>query len=598
MKIALLNTFDNGGAGKAALRLNKGLNSIGENSQMFVKWKNIDDETITQILSREINNKLFDELSMKYFIKNIKKGNTISSLMYPSVGFDYLNLFQSYDVVNLHWIPSFISIEAIVQLDRMQKPIIWTLHDENPYTGGCHYTHGCEKFKINCSNCPQLVTNPSNITKHILESKIKYLPKNITIVTPSIWLAETAKESALFKNHRVEVIANSLETDIYKPYKKSQLKRDLGLSENSKVLLFGAEDLNENRKGLSYLLDSINYMKQNNKINKLLLDNELHVLTFGKPSPILDSMDIPYKSLGYINNDERLAEIYSVADILALPSLEDNLPNMMLESLSCGTPVVAFNTGGIKDVIVEGYNGFLCEVGDSVSFANKIINVLFSDISFSENCREYAEEFFALNIQANKYKALFEDLINNKTNYFSSGNVPRLVPEISEPLMDWICDISLDIENQINKFEKDNIAMKNGIEELIKERDTVLAQSERLKEERNHIIIERENIKSERDSLVENTEKILHEIDILIAEKENLKQERDILLADSEYLRQERDSVVLEREHLKQEKDRVVAERESIRRELGNISEELHQAYGSRSWKFTKPLRFLGRKLK
>jgi glycosyltransferase involved in cell wall biosynthesis len=578
MKIALLNTFDGGGAGKAALRLNKGLNLIGEKSRLFVKHKTIDDEDVTQVISAEVNNKLFDQLALKYFIGNIKDGNTISSLMYPSVGFEYLNIFKNYDAINLHWIPSFVSVEAIMKLDSMQKPLVWTLHDQNPFTGACHYTHGCEKYKSDCSNCPQLVTNPYDITKHILEAKIKYLPKNITIVTPSTWLAECARESTLFKNHRIEVIANSLETDIYKPSNKSNLKQELGLSEKTKIILFGAEDLNENRKGLQYLLDSINYLKQNNKIKKLLSDDELCVLTFGKPSPILDGMDFPYKALGYIDKDEKLAEIYSVADVLVLPSIEDNLPNMMLESLSCGTPVVGFNTGGIKDVIVDGYNGFLCEIGDAVSFADKIASILFSDVSISDNCRQYAQESFALKVQAVKYKALFEDLIINKSSkYFSIGNVPRVLPELSEQLMDWICDISVDIENQINNLEH--------------EKNEIIADRKGLKDERDILVGELESLKQERDTVVSERDHLKQERDTVVAQRESVEQERDAIVAERETLEQERDTVVAERESLRQERDTVVAEREAL-------VAELHSVYGSKSWRLTKSLRYIGRKLR
>ncbi|MUG73947.1 glycosyltransferase [Paenibacillus validus] len=611
MKIALLNTFDNGGAGKAALRLNKGLNSIGEDSRLFVKWKTIEDENVTQVISPEVNNKFFDKLSMKYFINNTKPGNTISSLMYPSVGFDFLNLFKGYDVINLHWISSFVSVEALMKLNSIQKPLVWTLHDQNPFTGACHYTHGCEKYKVDCDICPQLEKNELNITKYILDAKIKYLPKNITIVTPSKWLAECARESAVFRHNRIEIIANSLETEIYKPQNKSAMKKELGLSDDTKIILFGAEDLSENRKGLHHLLDCTHYLKQNGLFQKLINENKVCVLTFGKPSPILDQMDLPYKALGYIDTDEKIAEIYSVADVLALPSTEDNLPNMMLESLSCGTPVVAFNTGGIKDVIINGYNGYLSEVGDNVNFAENIIKVFSNNEQMIDNSRRYAEEQFALKVQGEKYKELFEELINNKSDsslFLKTSNVPRVLPEVSVPLMEYVCEVSIEIGNEIKKLEDENIILKQQHIELItnqeqlkvitKERDGILQKLDSLIAERDELIqtkevltIERHALKNELNSIITTQDRIKHELEAMLEERGLLKQELDTATDGTARMKQELDAIFLEADSLRQEIRSLTAEREILKQEKDSILLEYNKILKSKSLAITSPFR-------
>ncbi|MEC0264320.1 glycosyltransferase [Paenibacillus anseongense] len=620
MKVALLNTFDSGGAGKAALRLNKALNSNGVESRLFVKWKNIDDNYVTQITAKDVNNMLFDKLSMKYFIQNIEKGNTISSLMYPSVGFEFLKQFESYDLINLHWIPSFISIEAIEKLDSMQKPLVWTLHDENPFTGGCHYRHGCEKYKKDCDSCPQLVINPKNITKHILSSKIKNIPKNITIVTPSKWLAETARESALFKNHRIEIIANSLETEIYKPNKNSSLKKEIGLLEKTKVILFGAEDLNEKRKGLRYLLDAIEHLKQDNRIQKLLAQNELYVLAFGNSSPILDDMDIPYKALGYISDDKKLAEIYSIADVLALPSLEDNLPNMMLESLACGTPVVAFNTGGIKDIIINGLNGYSSEIGNSIELANNIKNIIFSNKDFSQNCRSYAEQYFSFEKQASEYKNLFEDmLINKSTNLYNSKEISRFSPEVAEPLMDWICDTSMEIETSYvelervnNDLNKEKVELQQAIDLLINEKGDLnqekLAMNDSIKQLQNDIENlqkHNENLKKQNENLQQHSENLLVELEglqhdklNLITQLDNLSHQKDLMTIENQILSQDKTALLIEKEQFINEVKNLQSSIENLEYNNENMSLQLESIYQSKSWKVTKPLRLLARLFK
>lgn len=434
LKISMFSTFDNGGAGNAAFRLNYALNQVGEDSTLYVKHKTTNEFKVSEITLTEVNNSLLDKVVYENFVNNIYEGNTICSAMYSSIGFSYLDLIKNTDIVNFHWVSMFVSLESIVRIHQRNIPIVWTLHDQNPMTGACHYTHGCSKYLIDCSQCPQLVKNEYDISKHLLDTKIKYLPKEIVIVSPSKWLANCARESQVFQKNRIEVIPNSVDCSAYRPFEKNEAKKRLNIFEHTRTILFGAQDLKERRKGFSELISIIKKMKQLPNISSLLKENQLHIITFGHPSPLLEELDIPYTSIGYTEENEKLRIAYSAADVVALPSLEDNLPNIMLESLACGTPIVAFDNGGMSDVIHQGKNGFLVSLDDLPNFANRLKDVLWGD-SMSEYCRHHALQEYNLNTQGQRYKDLFEDVVANKqSNKTISLHVPSIFPEAAVAL--------------------------------------------------------------------------------------------------------------------------------------------------------------------
>ncbi|EGO62244.1 glycosyltransferase [Acetonema longum] len=466
MKISLFSTNDAGGAGKAALRLNRSLNIAGENSTLFVKWKNAESANVMQLNSAEIVNRVFDKTVIKHFFNNVYEGNTICSAMYPSVGFNYLTLLRDTNIVNLHWISTFVSVEAIAKIHQMGKPIVWTLHDQNPMTGGCHYTHGCEKYKIDCSDCPQLKENQYNITKSMLETKIKYLPKDIIIVTPSRWMADCARESTVFRSNRIEVIPNSIETELYKPMSKTYAKMQLDIPVTAKVILFGAYDLKEKRKGLEQLIQAIQYLMQDTEGRKLIEDKQLYILTFGQPSTLLTQLGIPYKTLSYIHEDERLALAYSAADVLALPSLEDNLPNLILESMACGTPVVAFKTGGMPDIIKDGDNGFLVPLNDAKGFATQIMAV-FSGPPMNDNCRRLIVDHYRLDIQASRYQQLFAEIAELTTKAPKQKHIPYIFAESASVMMPLLCETAVELQAEHDALKQECDALRQKQDMLI-----------------------------------------------------------------------------------------------------------------------------------
>lgn len=434
MKVALIGTTNTGGAGRAACRLNQGLNDIGIDSKFFVKYKGRTKEDNINILRNiDVDNNLNDFFSSIF--KDLYEGNTMMSCMYPSIGFSYLEIFRSFDVINFHWIANYISLESMQRLAYMGKKLVWTLHDQNPMTGGCHYDHGCIGYFSNCDNCPQMKNNPYNITHAALLTKIKYMPPNMVIVSPSKWLADCAKKSKVFCNHRVEVIKNAVEMDIFKVVSKREAKSKLGIDNNLKVILFGAENHAEKRKGFKQLLNSMAIL------NKKVRGENILVLTFGDKNEDIEKLGFKYKSLGYIKDDSKLAIAYSAADVVAFSSLEDNLPNIILEALSCDTPLVAYDLGGMPDVIINGKTGYCVERNNDEEFAERIYQVLFTEQQFC--CRKYAEQNFQLKHQANSYRLLYEDIENTGNNEKLMGSVPKIYPEMANVLMQYICDYTL-----------------------------------------------------------------------------------------------------------------------------------------------------------
>ena len=405
-KIALLSTYLEGGAGIAAERLCNGLRKNGFDSKL-ISLSNSDNKHNYQMALPYFSQKIFNNCLALYKTYNQKTGGTLFSASYPSLSFDQLSFLQYFDLINLHWVPRMLSNEAITFLANLGKPIVWTLHDMNPFTGGCHYSNGCKKYETDCRSCPQLHAKHKNYPTRILEVKKRYWPNEIFIVTPSKWLADCAAKSQVFGKNPKKVIANGVDTNIFHPLSKDDARKYFNLPLNKKIILFTCYSHAERRKGFRELVETTDLLAH--------FSDQLHVITFGNNSDELNSLKLNYTALGHISDEKNIAIGYSAADLTVLPSLEDNLPNVILESVSCGTPVVAFDSGGIKDAIVDGVTGYTVPKGDCLLLAKYIAKALFSDLS--ANCRKYALRHFSIENQANSYSRLFEEIIDKNTNY-------------------------------------------------------------------------------------------------------------------------------------------------------------------------------------
>ncbi|NIN67297.1 MAG: glycosyltransferase [Anaerolineae bacterium] len=422
MRILQVSTSDiSGGAAKSAHRLHRGLLQLGYECRMLVRHKLSTDDSVFAVNPVNLEETFDEELLLgtvvqDHYINSHRTdvSNTLFSLPYPGYDLSTLPLVQAADVINLHWVAYYQSPITLHRLLNLGKPVVWTLHDHWPFTGGCHVATGCDNYREDCRACPQLADDPLDLPKAVLGDKLALLPgENLTIVAPSRWLATRASGSRLFKDRHVQVIPNSVETDLYRPLPKAQARESLGLPAESIVLLFGATDVREKLKGFRELQDATQYCLTHPEFDRLVESEKIRLLCFGHGSDELKVGRIPVASLGYVTSDERMASTYAAADIFVLPSLEDNLPNTMLEAMSCGVPVVAFDAGGIPEVIVNGATGQLAPVDDVRRLGEAMLSLIFDPSrreAMGENCRKTMLEGYTLDAQALRYRELYGDL--------------------------------------------------------------------------------------------------------------------------------------------------------------------------------------------
>lgn len=414
---------DFGGAGTAALRLHEGLIGGGANNTFYVqnigKWR--EKTALLSQANPPVKNEKFvspewqafqaknKEALSKY--PNRPQGLEMFSIPWAATKLEDIPGLEEADIINLHWISGTLSIPDNIDFLKNKK-IVWTLHDMNPFTGGCHYAGECRGYEKYCGNCPQLGSNQENdISREIWKlKKLAYRELDIEIVALCRWMAECVKKSTLLSPFPVHIIPNGVPTGVYKPLNRAAIKKQLGVPENNFVILFGSESVQNKRKGFSYLLRALEELKNETAPQHITL------AIFGRSNQIsfLEHTGFHIMPFDYVQNENELAALYNLADVTIIPSLEDNLPNIVLESLSCGTPVVGFDTGGIPDMVEHQTNGYLATVGDEKGLAQGmrwIIEQKKNGSKIRMKCRETVLKNFNLPLQARRYQQLYKEII-------------------------------------------------------------------------------------------------------------------------------------------------------------------------------------------
>jgi len=416
MKILQINKSDStGGAAVACLRLTKALLADNKDVNVLVQEKINNDDFVNStgesFFKKKINFLKF--ISERLFFLPYEKNAELRFAFSPADFGENISknkLVQEADIIHIHWInQGFLSLRNIQQLLSLNKPVVYTLHDMWLFTGGCHYAGTCENYSIKCGNCKFLKNpKPNDLSYKILQKKIKlFSSENLHIIACSNWLANKAKQSTLLKNFPITSIPNPIDTKIFQPISKKTALQKWNLEPTKKYILFGSANIFDKRKGLIYFIEALNFMKLN--MPKILENTEC--LVFGKMKHELnENFPIKVNSLGYLQHTEDIVKAYNAADVFVLPSLEDNLPNTIMEAAACGTPTLAFNTGGIPEMIVHETTGYLSDYKSAESIAKGLQYVFENKTLLAQNARNYKIKNYSSEVVAQIFNSFYENM--------------------------------------------------------------------------------------------------------------------------------------------------------------------------------------------
>lgn len=416
MKIVSINTFSHtGGASIAALRILDALNAKGDEAKLLTYYKDKEHENIIPYTESFIGEKVrflrfvYERLR---FLPLEKSKEVRFQFSIANTGVDLVNhpLVREADVIHLHWFnKSFLSLKGLENILKLGKPVVWTLHDMWAFTGGCHYNYeGCLSFQSKCQACPMIKnSNGNDLSTKIWEQKEQlYKYDNLHWVTCSQWLAGVLKSSSLLKSHQVTPIPNPIDSSVFKPLDKDAVRKKLGIATNKKQILFVAMNTSDKRKGFSFLEEALHDLDADN----------YELLIIGKASPeLLEQLPLKTNYMGFVKSQEKIIDIYNAADVYVSPTLQDNLPNTVMEALACGTPVVAFETGGVPEMVRDRIEGRIVEQGNANELAKAINWVLEDDDRYqtlAENARKKVIDHFSYDKVARKYSDYFKLLLS------------------------------------------------------------------------------------------------------------------------------------------------------------------------------------------
>lgn len=395
-----------GGAAMAAYRLHRALSRAGAESRLYVREKFSHDDDVIQLPPR-VASPWPDRFRRLLRQKPIRTTYTFNLDAPPRV--ELKSLPDTRAVTVFHWMSKFLDVRSVkILADRFAGPLVWVIHDLDPVTGGCHYNFGCEGYRHECGKCPQLESSDPNDLSHRTWLRKQQLLAGLPIcfVAPTGWGVARVRESSLFQNHRIEQIPLPLDTEIFRPYPKRTAREVLHLPPEKTILLFGASYLEDRRKGIPELVEALHQL-QGSDILLLVVGLNGHEIV----------KNLPFESryLGQVHDQLMMALAYQAADIFVCPSLADSGPMMIPEAMLCGTPVVAFDTGGAPDWIETGKTGYLARLGDTTDLANGIRFLLSADRqAMGSNARELAERLHDPTTVARRHLGLYSDL--NKGN--------------------------------------------------------------------------------------------------------------------------------------------------------------------------------------
>lgn len=409
LKILHVNTYDiSGGAARAVYRLNEALNVYGIDSSILVLIKRSKQENV--IGSERFFSNFISKIKiyLDSIPNKIYKTSSLFSVSFLTSRFLLRKINKSdADIIHIHWVCN--GMLKIEDISKINKPVIWTFHDNWPYTGGCHIVGVCEKYEKDCGSCPVLGSKYDyDLSRWVLLRKKKYFSKinYLHIVSLSSWMKNKIEKSSIFKNRNISVLPNTLNTNVFRPFCTRKSRQALGLPSDKKLVLFGAfSATTDANKGYKELIKALSLCK--------IPDVELVV--FGTDivnKSIMNNFVV--HNLGTYSDDIALSLVYSSCDVMVVPSKEESFGQTAVESLSCGLPVVCFNYSGLVDIVEHKINGFLAEPFSSESLLQGIewilLNKKTQDLKI--NARKIAIKKFDYNIVSKKYADLYNNFLN------------------------------------------------------------------------------------------------------------------------------------------------------------------------------------------
>ncbi|MBY5267712.1 glycosyltransferase family 4 protein [Spiribacter salinus] len=412
MRVIHLNHSDiSGGAARAAFRIHHSLRDAGVDSRMWVNKATAGDWTVDGPPTKVA--KALAAVrghAARPLVKTFKAGNPIihSPAILPSQWVKRINASDA-DIVHLHWVQG--EMLSIADIGRIRKPIVWTLHDMWAFCGAEHYTEDHRwRDGYRRDNRPAHESG-FDLNRWTWQRKRKHWQQPIPIVTPSQWLADCARDSALMRDWPVSVVANPIDTERWKPLEQALARELLGLPADVPLVLFGAMGGGRDpRKGFDLLMQALEHLGSDPRANGMEL------VVFGQLSPQSPSdLGFPIHYTGHLHDDLSLRALYSAADAMVIPSRQDNLPNTGVEAHACATPVIAFHTGGLPDIVDHQRTGYLAQAFDTEDLAKSIAFVLDQRKTepSGDQAREKALKQFSYEVVAPQYMAVYETALEN-----------------------------------------------------------------------------------------------------------------------------------------------------------------------------------------
>ena len=397
MKIVILNTSERtGGAAVAAGRLSKALKQAGIQVDKLVR----EDTWLNRF-------RFYWERLIIFLCNHLNRKNLFAvSIAITGTDLSGHPLIKGADIIHLHWInQGFLSLRNIEELVKLNKPIVWTMHDMWPCTGICHHARDCEKFQTGCGACFFLKSEGKDLSTSVFDKKLSlYKDANITFVGCSRWLSDRARKSYLLQEKAVLSIPNPINMEVYHPMDQNMPRGLLGLPSGKKLLLFGALNVTDKRKGIDFLIEALRKLEK----------QDVELVVFGQvKDDIRGLFPVPIHSMGYLSDESKIVALYNAVDMFITSSLEENLPNTIMESMACGTPCVGFATGGIPEMIDHRVNGYVANYKDAGDLACGIRWVLEHEDrqALSDACVKKVRDNYTEEVVARQYIALYKKLL-------------------------------------------------------------------------------------------------------------------------------------------------------------------------------------------